>query len=802
VGSIKGNVGHLEAAAGLAGLLRAQLVLEHGVIPPQAGLQRLNSEIHLENTSLTIPQTAMEFPGPAPRRAGVSSFGMSGTNAHVILEAAPPAPAEEGVRAARNTHLLAVSARSDAALAELVQAHAHALATMPAERLAAWVYSANARRSHHPIRVAVTGNTPRMLGEALVRGVPSRPAASPPKLAFVFRGEGAVAQGRGRQLSAAEPEFRDLVDRGCQILEQPDLLERVASGEIERPAASSADQVVSFLTEYAIFRLLSSWGLRPHVLLGTGLGQLVAATAAGVFRFEDGLRLVARRAATRDEEWLDAMQSLAVHEPNLTVVPALDGEPNGSILGDRDYWRKSKRAVDPVASWRRIEARGIGAVVELGAFPAAMATTGGLATVKCVRPDTSEDVALMQAVTELYRMGHDPDFEALYRHHGCQLAEVPVYPFQRTLHWVQARPGPDPAARPAAKITPAATSDVAVSTTAAVSGAAAYELLLDALREFVPTDLDPDTPLEDLGIDSIMLIAVHARLEQKLGCKLPVDLDWAETTLNDLRSLLDQIAQGQPAAVAPAASVTERPVVFRFLTQRLESRLRLVCLPYAGGSSAAFAGLADLGDDVDVLALDLPGRARRRQEPFLRRFDEIADHALEGLRPLTDRPYLLYGHSFGGLLAFELVRRIVQEGGALPQHLVIGAMRAPEQAQAHHASTLAEMLRSEELWAKLERLHGTSPVALQGDELRQLVEPALRADLEALLTWQFEADAAIDVPLTVIGGTEDREVRAPDLVGWALHARQTHMYRVPGGHFFLRDAPAQLLAILRAIVAR
>lgn len=304
----KANIGHLEAAAGVAGLIKAVQCLRHREIPPH---------LHLTNPSPHIPWGQYPFKvvtevtpwpaGAAPRRAGVSSFGFSGTNAHVIVEAAPNAPSISG--AADEVRLLPLSARTEEALRALAEQWAAWLAT-PAAPLAGACLTAGAGRCHFTHRLAVVGATAGDLVSGLrgyldgdgrrhhiAAGVAK---AGPPKIAALFTGQGSHYVGMGRALYRTEPVFRRVVDECDAALRGP--LGRSISDLIYGPDANEDElrrtgfaQPAIFTIELALYRLWESWGITPDIVCGHSIGEYAAAHVAGILGFADALGLVAKR---------------------------------------------------------------------------------------------------------------------------------------------------------------------------------------------------------------------------------------------------------------------------------------------------------------------------------------------------------------------------------------------------------------------------------------------------------------------------------------------------------------------------
>ena len=302
VGSVKTNIGHLEAAAGIAGLIKVVLSLQHREIPPHLHFQELNPNIVLENTPFSIPTRRIPWPATEagqPRCAGISSFGFGGTNSHVVLEEAPASRPLAVAVPERPLHLLALSARSSSALDLLKERFDQLLSSPDAPAWPDVCFTANTGRNHFPTRLAlIASSADQALHATVIRGTVEGTAR--PKVAFLFTGQGSPYVGMGRQLYETQPSFRATLDRCARILEP--LLDRplleVIFGVPAQPnllEETRYAQPALFAVEYALAELWRGWGMEPAFLLGHSLGEFVAACVAGVFSLEDALRLVAAR---------------------------------------------------------------------------------------------------------------------------------------------------------------------------------------------------------------------------------------------------------------------------------------------------------------------------------------------------------------------------------------------------------------------------------------------------------------------------------------------------------------------------
>ena len=328
LGSLKTNVGHLDAAAGVGGLIKTVLALEYGALPPSLHFERLNPQIDLAGSPLYVNRSLRPWPrGERPRRAGVSSFGIGGTNAHVVLEEPARRPASP---TARSPQLLALSARSEAALDRIAGRLADHLESRPDLSLADVAFTLQVgRKAFAHRRSLVAEDLPAAIA-ALRRRQPAGAPAVEMGVAFLFPGQGAQRAGMGRELYAAEAVFRREVDQACEIL-QPllglDLREAMFSSSAEaaeRLTQTALAQPALFVVENALARLWMSWGVRPRALIGHSIGEYVAACLAGVFSLEEALAVVAERGRLMQE--LPAGSMLSISLAVAEVMPRLGRE--------------------------------------------------------------------------------------------------------------------------------------------------------------------------------------------------------------------------------------------------------------------------------------------------------------------------------------------------------------------------------------------------------------------------------------------------------------------------------------------
>ena len=313
LGSVKTNIGHLEAAAGVTGLVKVVLALRHRTIPPHLHFRVPSPHIEWNELLLRVPTSALPWePIDGRRIAGVSSFGFSGTNAHVVVEEAPAAPvsAEPARRPAAPTCLLTLSARTEAALRAVARRYAEAVQGRADAELADICFAANTGRAHLRQRATIVARSIEELHSRLLAVADGNPAdgvrtarvalRDPPRVAFLFTGQGAQYSRMAYGLYETSSIFRAALDHCAQALSpwlaRP-LLDILFAAPTEHAPLDDTEyaQPALFAVEYALTELWRSWGIVPSVVMGHSLGEYAAACIAGVFSVDEGLRLVATR---------------------------------------------------------------------------------------------------------------------------------------------------------------------------------------------------------------------------------------------------------------------------------------------------------------------------------------------------------------------------------------------------------------------------------------------------------------------------------------------------------------------------
>jgi acyl transferase domain-containing protein/acyl-CoA synthetase (AMP-forming)/AMP-acid ligase II len=469
VGSVKTNIGHVEAASGMASVIKTALALAHEEIPRHLHVSELHPEIAQQALPIRVPLENVPWRrSERPRHAGISTFGFGGSNAHVILSESPPRPALPAVDPERErpSQLLALSARNQRALVELALRWADAL---PDLLLADACFSANAGRKHFSERAAfVASSTPQLCAalRAFAQGhAPAEriQARATPRLVIAFS-DHVPPPGRGQALYAREPEFRRAIDRACAWLE-PELGVRLAPHWFAADApdrAWTAPQAcaVAAAFQYALWTLLRAWGIEAEVVEGSGSAEYLAASAAGLLEWSDGLRLALQRAqltaslvpgaeivrSVRGFQRTLACAPFSAAHKQLRLASRTEPLPNGAQLEPEHFQLHIYHAADH-DNPAHAEPDDMRLLLGDGQHAARCELPGQ------TPPAAGADdyAALLPCIAKLYERGLDIDWGAFERPFPRERLSVPGYPFQRKRCWLEpprSAPQPQPTSLP------------------------------------------------------------------------------------------------------------------------------------------------------------------------------------------------------------------------------------------------------------------------------------------------------------------------------------------------------------------
>ena len=318
IGSVKTNIGHLESGSGIAGLIKAALVLRHDTVPPNLNFETPNPNIPFEKLKLKVATELQPLPhhNDLPPVTAVNSFGFGGTNAHIVLEAAPETPKrvrENGKDKTDRPYVLPISARDEESLRDTAESYAAALADENVS-LADFCYSAGNRRDHHEQRATVIGKDAHELatnlkkwarsgitGDLIVTGTPAESIDQP---VFVFTGQGAQWWAMGQHLLEREPVFRKTIEKIDSFLKPLAgwslIKEMTKDDEKSQINKTNIAQPAIFALQVALAELWKSWGIEPSKVIGHSVGEVAAAYCAGVYTLEDAVTVIYHRSRLQD----------------------------------------------------------------------------------------------------------------------------------------------------------------------------------------------------------------------------------------------------------------------------------------------------------------------------------------------------------------------------------------------------------------------------------------------------------------------------------------------------------------------
>lgn len=609
IGSVKSNLGHLDAAAGMAGLIKVLLALRHETLPPTVNFVRPNPEIDFASSPFRVQAGRGLWPrGAAPRRAGVSAFGFGGTNAHVVVDEPPAAAARPVPVDEDGPELLVLSARSASALDAATDRLAAALAGDSADGGLAGTATlhdvaqtlALGRRAFAHRRIVVAADL-SSAARALRRRDPVATAAAevsgpPPRVVHAFAPCGTAELGAAAALYGSEPRFRDAADhcaKAFAAVADGDVLDAVLAPPTDTPARAALAVPAQVLVGYALSEFWSAWGIAPDAVLGAGAGELVAATVAGVLELKDACRLAVLLGRLQDgagepapgaamlpaasaEEFAAAAAAAASHDPRLPIASGVTAEwLDAAQVRSAAYWRALVAAPTDLGAALGAVLSDAGTVVfDLAPgrpFAAAARSVREVPTDRVVaalpRPRDPAPAAesLVRALGRLWLAGAEPRWAERAADRPWRRVGLPTYPFERTRYWLAA---PTQAAAPAA-------------------------------------DPSSPAPVDNLGHDLLDALVLDSAAQQVYETRFAIARQWV---LSEHR-LLDE-------AIVPGTT---------YLEMARAAASRLLCRP-----------VAELADVEFLIPLLVRADAVALVHTTVREVDDGVEFTVAGRRPSSD----------------------------------------------------------------------------------------------------------------------------------------------------------------------
>jgi pimaricinolide synthase PimS1 len=791
LGSIKSNLAHAQAAAGVAGVIKMVMAMRHGVLPATLHVDEPTPHVDWDAGEVELLREPRAWePSDRPRRAGVSSFGVSGTNAHVVLEEAPI-----------GSQLTADSSQSVGPVPWLVSAKSEVALEETVERLRARVdglapvdvgYTLATGRAHFEHRAV-------LLGDAVFRGI-ARPGAT----AFMFTGQGGQRPGMGRELYEQFPVFREALD--AALIGEPYF-------ELESLEHTTLAQTSLFALEVALYRLVESWGIEPDFLIGHSIGELAAAHVAGVLSLEDARTLVEARARLMGalpeggamaqlkelpDELPDGVEVAAVNAPNAIVVSG-DAEAVESLGGKRlkvshafhshlmepmldefrevaqtlsydepripmasgdvtepEYWvrqvRDTVRFVDGV-EW--LEQQGVTRFLELGPDGVLSALVGDRFAVPAMRRRRPEPEAFTSFLAEAYTSGIDLDWPL-----GGRRVELPTYAFQRERYWLAS----GSARGDAAALGQRAAEHPLLGAAVAVAGEGDEWLFTGRLSLDTQPWLADHAVLDTVLLPGTAFVEIALRAGAEVGCAALEEL-----TLEAPLGLPEQGAVQLQVSVAAADESGRREVA---VYARAEDEVEGEWTRHAGG----LLGPVDAGEDAGAVPEAWPPEGAEPLEVDSL-YDRLVDH---GFR---------YGPVFQGL------RAAWRRGDELFADVALGEVQATEAGRfGLHPALFDAALHP--MFLAADGGEAALPFAWTGVRLGATGAASLRVRVAPEGDGALSIEARDDAGQQVIA-VERLVARAidPGQMGRARPAAQDALYRVDWAEVHAAPADARLAVL-------
>ncbi|WP_193199910.1 type I polyketide synthase [Nostoc sp. MG11] len=446
IGSVKTNIGHLDAAAGVASAIKTILSLRHGLLLPSLHFQTPNPKIDFAHSPFYVNTTLKEWPKQdQPRRAGVSSFGMGGTNAHLVLEAAS---SRKGKSQADTFQVLPLSAKTPEALEQLTYNLADYLTSHPDICLNDVAYTLQVGRAQHSCRRAIICKTHAEAIEGLrgvgVNQVNLLPKENVRQPIFIFHGLGAINLAVIRKLYADEPIFTQALDRCFQVLKpyyQDDLYQIFSSPESELSLHLANTQPIFLAVAYALAQLLQSLGIEPGGVVGFGLGKYICASIAGVMAIEDALMLIAKHDTSSSEKLTTLLQTMDLQSPQISVFDSVVGDwIDKTELISPEYWvdqLKQQASVSklPLDSQYLLLELAPGKILDSQTAKENSETI--INVYSTIESAPNQQKPIFQSLLHIWLAGGQISWQQLHVGITPRRVELPTYPFQRRRYWYE-----------------------------------------------------------------------------------------------------------------------------------------------------------------------------------------------------------------------------------------------------------------------------------------------------------------------------------------------------------------------------
>lgn len=739
IGSVKTNFGHLEAAAGIAGLLKVVLALQHGWIPPHLNFHSPNPHIPWHNIPIKVAAEGMPWPKIDGRRIGcVSSFSFSGTNAHAVLEETPEAFLRRDDSAptiGMATSLLTLSGKTPAAMRELAVRYRQYL-DQTEEPFADICYTSGAGRSHFPERLAIIADSSASAARCLEDWLTGTGSFSvfegrrtkAPKVGFYFGESAPERLGTVCRLYDGQPALHETLEEADKTWllhsKQPlyELLSNGDGGSASGGQEHGWHEVAYFALQVALARVWGRMGIEPSVLAGRERGLFAAACVAGTLTLQAGLEILLEW-GRRAPDWKSKVHSVLLRntlsKPQVTLL-SVAGKRINEDVRQLNFWIECLDQSGQRPTAAPSEKHTCDTLLGIGVGRRAAGETRDLPLTGKIYlptlPDDESDSRLIAAnMAAMYAAGAAFQWKAVYAAHARRRVILPTYPFQRQRYWVDgAQPVPTMpgvssmetrASGPRRDLHRETLMRASIQERRALLKNYVTGQLADILKR--PEGLvDEQEPLLLLGVDSLMAAELKYRIESDLAIHLEiqsVNEDYSLDNLIDhaLSEFDATLSQGFQPQKITALRNNEGRIVGSLLTAHEDGgRTPLYFIHPGGIDISTYKGLAEnLRIDQPIYVLqphglyaNYSGDGEADLETSIEQAASLCVAQLSRLR--RHGPYLLAGWSLGALVAYEMARQLKSAGHEVPILFLVDVMCGPARDGSTLLAWFADLLEA------------------------------------------------------------------------------------------------------------
>lgn len=748
IGSVKTNFGHTEAAAGIAGVIKVLVSLKNKMLPPTLHFKNLNSRINLAEIPAQVVTQLQPWNSNRKRIAGISSFGITGTNAHIIIEEAPELnilkPRLDSYK--QNELALCFSAKNEKALINMAERYIKELdMDLTISQVEDLCYSAVTTRSVFSEKVAVVGSSKDELKQQLRIFIEARKS---PK---IFKSE----------------------SRG------------VISNVILEFTASA-----NFEDQYKLSQLCVKSEIQTILFAGHGRGIITAAYAAGLFSYDDGLKIFkafpevklnSPEFQNQIEKYRLIFEEVSFKKPTASFLCLKSGKIQPmSELANKYFW------FDLAYQTKKVNIS-----LDYDKF------------LLVSMESSAAEVAAKLIIADV-RMQKDVFFNPNLNR---RCVSLPTYPFQREQHWITVSKEIEKVGEIYLKLIPA--KEMMRSRSKEEIARIIKIQIRQVLGFETDKKIEENKDFLDLGLDSLTLVNLTSELKSIFSnTKIRHNLLFEMSSVQKLAEYLSisTLEDSKETAIKSVSELNSNPDVWiKIWDPKPLAVYRLFCFHYAGGSALMYKEFSQqLPPEIELCAIQLPGRWERSSEKMTS-LESIVGPLAEVISNMSDKTFAFFGYSMGGAFAFETVRELRRRGHTLPSQLIVGACSPPQLHKGSAASSFGPM-NDEAFMNRFKNIFGSiyGEKEMLESSMKDTWIGVLRNDMNALSSYEYVDEVPLNIPIIALGGESDHTLPLNRLKQWKAQTSVEFNFQIfSGGHLFIHETPSNqiLNSMLQNIIS-